>query len=160
MYFYGEEYVKFLGDLRRFCNCDLRIIRAEESRHYEWLKAQNNAHAPIALLDGEVEVVMLHFRSNEEVVEKWKRRAERICWDNLIVKFSEQNYTTEAHLRKVDEMAYEKKIIFTSHDYGLKSQVLFKEYEGCPQIPNEVTYFRRYVDLEKLINGKSFKKRQ
>lgn len=160
MYFYGEEYVKFVGDLKRFCNCGIKMIRAEESRHYEWLKAQNNTHAPIALLDDEVEIVMLHFHSNEEAIEKWKRRAERVCWNNIIVKFSEQNYTTEEQLRQVDEMDYEKKIILTSHDYGLKSQVIFKEYEGCPQIPDEVTHFRRYVNLVKLINGQPFKKRQ
>ena len=37
---------------------------------------------------------MLHYHSQEEVLEKWNRRIERICWDRLIVKFNDQNGCT------------------------------------------------------------------
>ena len=157
MYFYGDEYVKFISDLKHYCSYDLKIIRAEESRHYNYLKTQNNTNALIGVLD-DVEIVLLHFHSPEEAIEKWRRRVDRINWDNIILKFSEQNYVTEEQLRQVDDMTFEKKIIFTSHDYGLKSQVIFKEWEGCPQIPDETTHFRRYVNLVNLVNGESFER--
>lgn len=136
------------------------MITPEESHNYEKLKEQGNTHAPIGKLGGEVEIVFLHNHSDEEAREKWSRRCKRINWDNIILKFSEQNYASLEQLRIVDSLPYEKKLIFTSHDYGLKSQVVFKEWEGCPQIPDETTHFRKYVNLINLINGKPFKKRQ
>jgi len=160
LYFYAEEYVRFVGNLKHYCQQPLRIIRPEESRHYEELKEKGNTYAPIGVLGDDVEIVFLHYGSEEEARKKWTRRCERMDWQNIIVKFSEQNGATPEHLQEVDSMPYERKLIFTAHDYGLKSQVIFKEYEGCSQIPDETTHFRRYVNLVNFINGKPFKKHQ
>lgn len=160
MYFYGDEYVKFLSDLKHYCTCDIRIIDMEESRHLQQLKSQGIPNVPIALLDDDVEIVMLHYHAPEEAIDKWKRRAARINWNNIIVKFSEHNDATPEHLRFVDELEYEKKVIFTVHDYGLKSQIIFKEWVGYPQILDDTTHFRRYVNLVNLVNGKPFARNQ
>ena len=160
MYFYADEYVRFLSNLRYYCQQSLRFIRPEESRHYKELLAKGNTYCPIGVLGKDVEIVFLHYKTKEEALKKWTRRVERMDWDNIIVKFSEQNGASPEQLRIVDSFPYDRKLIFTAHDYGLKSQVLFKEYEGCEQIPDETTHFRRYVDLIKFINGQSFKKHQ
>lgn len=160
LYFYAEEYVRFVGNLKHYCQQSLRFIRPEESRHYEELKAKGNIYAPIGVLGDDVEIVFLHYGSEEEACKKWTRRCERIDWQNIIVKFSEQNGATREFLEKVDSMPYDRKLIFTAHDYGLKSQVIFKEYAGYSQIPDETTHFRRYVNLVNFINGKPFKKNQ
>lgn len=160
LYFMGDDYVKFVSDLERYCGCEPQMIKAEESHNFERLKEQGNTKVPIGLLDNEVEVVFLHNHSDEEAKEKWMRRCERICWDNIILKFSEQNYVTPNQLKIVDQLPFDKKVIFTSHDYGLKSQVIYREWEGYDQIPDETTHFRKYVNIINLLNGKPFKKRQ
>ena len=160
LYFMGEDYVRFVSNLKYYCGLEPVMIRAEQSNHYKELKEQGNTTVPIGLLGDDVEICFLHSHSDEEAKEKWMRRCERICWDNILLKFSEQNYVTEEQLRIVDALPYDKKVIFTSHDYGLISQVIYKEWEGCPQIPDETTHFRKYVDIIKLLNGQPFKKRQ
>ena len=160
LYFMGEDYVRFVSNLKYYCGLEPVMIRAEQSKHYKELKEQGNTTVPIGLLGDDVEIVFLHSHSDEEAKVKWLRRCERICWDNILLKFSEQNYVTFEQLKTVDVLPFEKKVIFTSHDYGLKSQVIYKEWEGCPQIPDETTHFRKYVDIINLLNGKPFRKRQ
>lgn len=155
LYFFGDDYVRFVSNLKYYCEMDLEMINVEESHNYEKLLQQGNTFAPIGRLD-DVEIVFLHSHSKEEAIEKWKRRCHRIFWNNIIIKFSEQNYATFENLRDVDNLPYKKKLIFTTRDYGLKSQVLFREYEGYAQIPDEITHFRRYVDLINFINGDDF----
>ena len=160
LYFMGEDYVRFVSNLKYYCGLEPVMIRADQSNHYEELKQQGNTTVPIGLLGDDVEIVFLHSHSDEEAKVKWLRRCERICWDNILLKFSEQNYVTFEQLKTVDALPFEKKVIFTSHDYGLRSQVIYKEWEGCPQIPDETTHFRKYVDIINLLNGKPFRKRQ
>ena len=158
LYFYAEDYVRFISNPKFYCSLELKIIDPKESYHYDRLIKQNNQNAVIGKLGEDVEIVFLHYKSGEEAVGKWNRRCARINWDNVIVKFSEQNYATYEHLKCVDELLYDRKVIFTSHDYGLRSQIIFKEYEGCQQIPDETTHFRRYINLIKFINGEQIKK--
>lgn len=160
LYFFADDYVRFVSDLRHYCSCEPQMILAKDSTHYAKLKMLGQLNVPIGVLDNDVEIVFLHNHSTEEAKEKWLRRCERINWGNIVIKFSEQNGATPEHLKKVDNLTYDRKLIFTSHDYGLNSQVLFKEWEGYPQIPDESTHFRRYVNLINLINGKPFKKNQ
>ena len=58
-----------------------------------------------------MEIVFLHYKSEEEAYEKWNRRKARINWDNLYVKFSKMNQCTEKHMKEFSELPYEKKIL-------------------------------------------------
>lgn len=130
MYYFADDYIRFVSNLKHYCSCEPVMIKAEESHNYDKLKEQGNTNVPIGLFGGDVEVVFLHCHSDEEAKTKWMRRCERINWENIILKFSEQNYATLDNLKVFDDLPYYRKVIFTSHDYGLKSQVLFKEWEG------------------------------
>ena len=54
--------------------------------------------------------MFLHYKSKEEAAEKWNRRKERIQWDNLFFKMSEQNLCNPEILKKFDSLPAEKKI--------------------------------------------------
>ena len=160
LYFFADDYVRFVSDLRRYCDCELRMIKIEESHNRDKFLKQGNMNMPIGVLGDDVEIVFLHYQTESEAIEKWNRRCKRINWDNIILKFSEQNFATFEHLKTVDNLPYSKKIIFTSHDYHLNSQAIYKEWEGYSQIPDETTHFRKYVNLINLINGKPYLKNQ
>lgn len=160
MYFFANDYVKFVSNLRYYCDGKVRLINACDSHHYDELMLQGNINVPIGLLGDDVEVVFLHYHSESEVKDKWARRCERICWNNIILKFSEMNSATLQHLQIIDKLPYQKKVIFTTRDYGLNSQVVFKEWLGASQIRDDTTHFRRYVNLVDLINGDEFRKRR
>ena len=117
------------------------------------MKERGQDNIPIGLLD-DVEIMFLHYSTPEEAREKWDRRVRRINWDHLIIKFSQQNLATIDHLRAVDRLPYKNKIVFTTGDYGLSSQVIYKESLGLPEVFDEVTHFKSYLDLPALINNR------
>lgn len=159
LYFFAEDYVKFIGSLKQYLDKELKFIPYTESRYRQVLERRGETHVPIGKLD-DVEIVFLHYKSEEEAKKKWNRRKERIVWDNLIFKMSEQNLCTEKDILDYDSLPYNRKFIFVTKDYGIKSQVLFKEYEGTGDVKLDTPKFRKYINLTKLINGEYFKKRQ
>ena len=161
MYFYAEDYIKFLSNLKYYLGVDMKIISPTESVHYEDLKKnhKDSLNKPIGRID-DVEIVFLHCHSDEEALTKWNRRKARMNLNNLVVKMSEMNQCSEELVRKFDALPYERKFIFTTKDYGLKSQVIFKEWIGKGEIKNDTSKFRKYVNLENWINGLPFKKKQ
>lgn len=102
----------------------------------------------------------MHYHSPEEAEEKWRRRAARINWDNIIYKFSEMNGCTEDDLLAFDALPVEKKVVFTHKDYGLKSQVIYTEFKKTGYVPNDTDNFRKYIDLYDLISGRFNKLRK
>ena len=156
LYFFPEEYIRFLKDLRHYISSPLEIIPASESRYIDELKMKHEENKIIGKID-DVEIVFLHYKTPEEALTKWNRRKARIHWDNLIVKFSEQNGCTLEHLRQFDTLPFEKKLVFTHKDYGLKSQVIYREFKNQKEVPNDTMHFSRYVDLINLVNGLPYK---
>lgn len=161
MYFYAEDYIKFLSNLEHYLGVDMIMISPTDSNHYEDLKKnhKDSLNKPIGRI-GDVEIVFLHCHSNEEALTKWNRRKARMNIDNLVVKMSEMNQCSEETVRAFDALPFERKFIFTTKDYGLKSQVIFKEWLGQGEIKNDTSNFRKYINLENWINGLPFKKRQ
>ena len=95
-FFYASEYILFLEHLREALNGELYFITPEESKHWEVLKTRNDVHTfPIGVLPGGAEICFLHYHTEDEAREKWRRRCERIHWDKMIVKFNDQNMCTE-----------------------------------------------------------------
>ena len=68
----------------------LQFISVDKSKHKDNL-IERNTKCPIGVLD-DIEVVFLHYKSEQEALEKWNRRSKRINWNNIVFKFSEQNY--------------------------------------------------------------------
>ncbi len=154
LYFFTDEYIKFLSRLKEHLHMELKFIPTSKSKYYDELIKRNETNKIIGKL-GDVEIVFLHYKTEAEASEKWKRRCARIHWDHLIVKMTEQNMCSLDALQAFDNLSFKQKIVFTSNNYNLQSQVIFGDYLGKDEVSNDTLHFRKYVDLVKLINGKS-----
>ncbi len=152
LYFYAEDYVKFVYNFRYYIDQDLQFVSYKDSKHKTELERKNETNVPIGVL-GDIEIVFLHYKSVEEAREKWNRRKERIHWDNLFFKMSEQNLCNIELLRRFDALSVEKKIVFVSTDYSLESQVIFDDYLGNGEVSNDTLNFRKYINIIKWLNG-------
>lgn len=159
LYFFSEDYIKFLKGFKRYVDMELRFIKAEESKWYDELQKRKETNVPIGLL-GDVEIIFLHYKTQEEAYKKWNRRKVRIHWDNIVYKMTEQNLCTLDHLKTFDALPLRHKFVFTSEDYGLNSQVICDEWRGSGEVSNDTLHFRKYIDLINLLNGKPFRKKQ
>jgi uncharacterized protein (DUF1919 family) len=152
MYFFAEEYIRFIYNLKYYLKQPLEIINSSQSKYKEQLIERNQANCLIGKI-ADVEMVLLHFSSAQEAQEKWKRRCERVNYDNLIYKFSEMNYCTEEHIKAFDAFSAKKKVMFVCKDYGLKSQIVCSEWAKYGEVKNDTTNFNKHINLLKLINS-------
>lgn len=117
LFIMAEDYIKFLSDFKRYINMPIEFIDYKDSKWYDY---QKNKAAfgkyPIGRID-DVEIHFLHYKTEDEVLEKWTRRCKRINWDKLIVKFNDQNGCRYEHLKKFEELPYRNKICFTVKNY-------------------------------------------
>lgn len=110
LYFFADDYIRFVKNLKYYMSLDLEFIKPEQSKYYEVLKIKNQLDKPIGALD-DVEIVFLHYKTEEEAYEKWNRRKARINWDNLYIKFSKMNMCTESNLWEFDSLPVKKKFM-------------------------------------------------
>lgn len=156
-YFFAEDYIKFISNLKYYLNLDMSFISYDRSRHKDELSRKKQTMVPIGVLD-DVEIVFLHYHSEEDVLEKWNRRKERIHWDNLFFKFSEMNQCRFEHLKLFDEMSLENKLVLVSQDYKLKSQIIVKSFTRKLEVYDDTTNFREGINLDRWLTGKPFRK--
>lgn len=58
-YFFAEDYIRFLKNIRNYLSMELRIVSAEDSRHSSILLKKGQGSIPVGVL-GDVEIVFLH----------------------------------------------------------------------------------------------------
>ena len=157
LYFFAEDYIKFVSNLKYYLNLDMAFISYEQSKHKDELLQKKQTKIPIGLLE-DVEIIFLHYHSEEEAKEKWDRRKKRIHWNNLFFKFSEMNQCTLQHLKSFDEMPLDNKLIFVSQNYDLKSQIIRRSYTRKHEVYDDTTNFKEGIKLSNWLTGKPFRK--
>lgn len=153
LYFFPDDYLKFIKCPKHYLyECELFMTDYSQSKYHDILinKGGENIMCPIGHLD-DIEIVFLHYRTAEEAISKWNRRKDRINWNNIVVKFSEMNDCSLENLIDFDNLLFPKHFVFTTKDYGLKSQIIFKSSSKCGQILNDTVDFRRYLTLSKYL---------
>lgn len=159
LYFFSEDYISFVNHLEKYIYTELKFINYTESKHKDEIVRNHQENVPIGLLDN-VEIMFLHYHSQEEAREKWTRRKKRIHWDNLYFKMSEQNLCNNILISQFDNLKTNKKIIFVTEDKGIESQVIFNDYLHKKEISNDTNNFRKYVDIISWLNCEPFKLHQ
>jgi len=156
LYFFAADYIKFVSNLRHYIETDIKFIKYTKSKYKEQIVNTHKERVPIGLLD-DVEIFFLHYKSEDECLQKWNRRKERIHWNSLYIKMSEQNLCSYELLQKFDELQYKDKFVFVSKEYGLNSQVVFNDWIGHGEVTNDTTNFNKYIDIINWLNHKPFR---
>lgn len=120
-------YISLLSDLQRHLQHS-RFEFIPESR-YEQANAyrqQKQWMYPIGILNGEMEVHFMHFKTADEALTKWTQRSERVNFGNLAVKFdSAKDGADPGSVSLFDELPFRKRLVVsnpdtcTSLDYGI-----------------------------------------
>lgn len=143
---FGEDYVKFCSDLRYYSNQDLRFIPFESAKYFSLVKGEKAY--PVALLD-DVEIHFMHYDSEKEAREKWKRRCRRIEWNRIIYKISERKGFSEDVINDFINTSIEKKLVFTSSHFEKAIYVPgLKNIDG-----DETAYISKYFNELEYLNN-------
>lgn len=151
-YFFAEDYIKLVLDLRNYMSMEIKMIQAEESRYAEELRRRGQMHIPVGIL-GDIEIVFLHYKDPEVAKQKWERRTKRINWDNLILKFSYMNLCEDAYIHQFEKIQGIKKVLFTGKPFSEYKEAYVVPGKEDGHVENDTFYWNRYVDIYSLLNA-------
>ena len=150
-YFYAADYVKFCKRLRYYLSLELEIIPTKDSRYYDALLAKGQQNVLVGRLD-DVEIIFLHYHDREVLLDKWKRRVDRIDWDRIIIKFSYQNQCTDELVEEFMEIEeYPKFCLVGEPVTGNKDEIVFRRNRGKETV-DEIENFNWIIDPIKVLN--------
>lgn len=150
LFFMAEDYIKFIYNLKEYINANLQFIRIEDSKYYDYLK-KLNYKAPIGKIK-DVEIMFLHYKDEIEAREKWNRRKERINWNKIIYKFSDQNMCTYEHLKKFNDFKANNKICFTTRNYAEINSIPIKKFNNAECVVDDIKTYKKYFNMYKFVN--------
>lgn len=147
-----DDFPKFCLNLRQYLTeKDLTLAEHSKNKLGEYQHAHPSSHHnyPIGIL-GDIEIHFLHYRSKEEAFSKWKRRSQRVDYNNLLFIGSEQNGCTEDDIKAFDSLPTNRKIFFSSKPYKYDCVVYIKEFSelghaGDPYKQGHI-YYRYFVE--------------
>lgn len=74
LFFIADDYIKFISDIKRYVNTELKFIYPESSKwRCKVCEDKRYGSYPVGILD-DIEIFFLHYHNEQEAYEKWNRR--------------------------------------------------------------------------------------
>lgn len=117
LFILAKDYVKFLADIKFYLSKQLEFITVKDSMYYDDYKEfEDQINFPIARLH-DIEILFMHYKDKEEVMEKWYRRIKKINWNNLIVIMAENETCNYDVIKDFNNLPFINKVCFTKDEY-------------------------------------------
>lgn len=163
LYFMAEDYIKFISRLKDYISTSLTFIKPEDSRWKNTEQISNDKRFgsyPIGVLsleDESIEIFFLHYHSEQEARDKWERRCQRINWNNMIIKFNDQNGCSIKEVDKFMKLPLKNKIFFTCKHWehlASNNYIYIKQFSKSNHILASYEPFgkNKYFDITNFIN--------
>ena len=158
LYFFAEEYIKFLKKFKYYVTLPLEEVDINVSKYKDELIKLKQENVVLGKI-GDVEIVFLHYLNFEDAKKKWEKRCKRINYDNIIFKFNDQNLCTEQHLKEFNNLKLKNKICFTAKKYDYMDFYQIKRDRKRNCVKDDVFRYHKYFNIVKYINNKFGKKK-
>lgn len=119
LFLYAEDYIAYLENFDYY-------------NEQEILFDHNWTEYPIGKL-GNLTVHFVHYKTEEEAIDKWNERKRRIDKENMFIIFTQQKGCDDSIVRRFDRLPFENKVIFTYRNYSdVLSAVCIDKYKNNP----------------------------
>ena len=152
-YFFSKDYLRFLSDPRGTLGLELEEVPFAKAVHAEEVFAREQREPVIGRM-GDVEVVLLHYPTFAEAKAKWDRRKARLRWDNLLVKYSDQNGFEPEDFEVFRQLAFPNKLFMTTNQaYASDFTCLIPDRWGQGYAVDDIKSSFRVMDVNQALNG-------
>lgn len=151
LYLYAPEYIKLLKNLKYNLNQPIHFIDRSKSKYSQYI---DKDYIIGVLGNTGIELVFMHYKTQDEVIEKWNRRLKRIDYDNMIIKFSDTDECrSDFYIEEFDKLPYKNKVCFTAKKYpDCKSVIYMPEFVKKGFVLYEWAYSYKYYNFVKHAN--------
>ncbi|TGE23230.1 DUF1919 domain-containing protein [Hymenobacter metallicola] len=127
LFLMGPCYLEFLRNPKHYLEQELIFQSTSKYDVINTIREKNPY--PLATLGGKIEISFLHYHSQEEARDKWTRRAARINWNNLLVKFDGSKDGASPELvREFEQLPYRKLLLLKEPLPGVTKGVIVNNY--------------------------------
>ena len=152
-YFFSKDYLRFLGDVHGYLAMEMEEVPVNESKYADKLLELHGPDTVIARLR-DVEIVMLHYPTFAEAKAKWERRAKRIRWDNLLVKYSDQNEFEPEDFDTFRSLNFKNKLFLTTNpDYQSDFTVVIPDEWHEGYAVDDIKSSFKVMSVNELLNN-------
>lgn len=107
----SADFVRFCSNLSHYLSVDARLLsEAEIALQPKYVRDASKTY-PVGMVD-DVVIIFVHYHDGGLAIEKWNRRRQRVNFDNLLLKFSD-----DFDFKKEDAFSFSQiagtKIFFT-----------------------------------------------
>ena len=152
LYFFSQDYVKFVSNLTYYLNLEAYPISVYKSKHKDKiLKNGNNMVGRI----GDIEVVFVHYKSAIEACDKWNKRRKRVDFNNLLVKYNDQNFFKKEDLIEMLSLNIKNFIFFTSKKSNVLNNncYLIEKYKDDDFVKEDIKSSHKIISIKKILNN-------
>lgn len=153
LYFFSKEYLKFIGNLKYYLSIDIKPLNNKDSKYYNDLIKKHHQDACLGIID-DVEVVFLHYNNSIDACKKWNNRRKRVNFNNLLIKYNDQNLFEEDDFYIFNQLNYDNKLFFTANE-GIGNYdyvVFFDKFKNNGYVLDDIKTSRKYVKYKKILN--------
>jgi uncharacterized protein (DUF1919 family) len=152
----APDYLKLLKSLKRYI--EFPLVFKKKSKYYHINKIRTTRYFPIGRLD-DVEILFFHYKTENEALEKWNRRKNRINYKNLFVKFDgSKDLASQQNILDFISLSFHNKICFVREN-NINSEYIVKidDYNenGSIQFKKSLKNF----NIMSWLNGEGYTKR-
>lgn len=158
----AHDYVEFLSHLDFYLKQDLQQIDYTECHASDMLiERKRSGKYKMDLKDMvigrlyDVDIIFLHYHSFQDAKEKWNRRKARINYENLLVKFNDQNGLTLADYNSFMKLPYKNKLFITANIMLKdKPNTIYLDYTDTKgSVADDTKLSKLPFDIKKFINA-------
>ena len=150
-YMFIPCYIKMLKQLKEYLSGPVSFISVSKYREANIVRASNPY--PVGLLGNDVEIHFMHYKTEVEAEEKWKRRITRINWQKLFIQMSDRDGFTLELLEEFQKLDFKNKVCFTSKPYPMFNSVVWiKQCQGKPYVMDGMSLYKAFKKYFKLIS--------
>lgn len=138
MFIPPKDYVKFINNLKYYFDAELQEVKFDQSS-YKGMLLRKQEKGYLSSVETmvigklrDIEIMFLHYDSFPEAKNKWDKRKTRINYNNLIVKFNDQNEFELDDYYEFEKTPYQNKVFFSSNKKlkGQKDVFYINKYES------------------------------
>jgi uncharacterized protein (DUF1919 family) len=150
LFFFAPCYIKFLKNLKTYLSYPI------EFKNSSFYLNKDEITYPVGVLNEEVEIHFLHYKSTREASSKWEDRKTRVNFDNLFISFSDRDLCSLDLILEFDSLDYKNKVFFSAKKIpNIECLIHLKKYEkqeNIGDIYSERWNYRKAFNIVKWLN--------
>lgn len=155
LFFMSSDYIKFVSSIEEYLSKPLIQIFKNQSKHYDYIKDKLTDDCVIGLL-GDIEIFFLHYSSFDAAKQKFEKRKLRIDYDNILIKYSDQNLFSYKDFEKFENIKFKNKLFITTNK-NIKSDsvkiVYIEDKWNCGFAKDDIKPSLKRIKLKELLNN-------